>query len=126
MPPSWVIYVPLKNVTLSRINVDGDDNVGQKSTDDLLSFRLDTSPFPSRCPSPSPNTPVFNIATCLTKTATTRGGGALSNNRLMGSASGWGRMFRDWIDYNGVAFLIGLLERGRIFSGFEGENILAR
>ena len=35
-----------------------------------------------------------------------------------------GSHFHDWIDYNGVAFLIELLEWGRIFSGFWGENIL--
>ena len=37
--------------------------------------------------------------------------------------------FHDWIDYNGVAFSIELLEWGRIFSGWGGgggeENILA-
>ena len=29
-----------------------------------------------------------------------------------------GSHFHDWIDYNGVAFSIELLEWGRIFSGF--------
>ena len=37
-----------------------------------------------------------------------------------------GSHFHDWIDYNGVAFSIKLLEWGRIFSGFRGENILAK
>ena len=43
-----------------------------------------------------------------------------------------GSHFHDWIDYNGIAFSIELLEWGRIFSGFGGgggggggENILA-
>ena len=36
-----------------------------------------------------------------------------------------GSHFHDWIDYNGVAFLIELLEWGRIFSGFGDKNILA-
>ena len=38
-----------------------------------------------------------------------------------------GSHFHDWIDYNGVAFSIELLEWGHIFSGFGGgvENILA-
>ena len=31
--------------------------------------------------------------------------------------------FHDWIDYNGVAFSIELLEWGRIFSGFPGVRI---
>ena len=35
-----------------------------------------------------------------------------------------GLHFHDWIDYNGVAFSIELLEWGRIFSGFWGKNIL--
>ena len=36
-----------------------------------------------------------------------------------------GLPFHEWIDYNGVAFSIELLEWGRIFSGFWGTNILA-
>ena len=36
-----------------------------------------------------------------------------------------GSHFHDWIDYNGVAFSIELLEWGRIFSGFRGKNFLA-
>ena len=45
----------------------------------------------------------------------------------MGMCRWMGSQFHDWIDYNGVAFSIELLEWGRIFSGFEGcrgENIL--
>ena len=49
-----------------------------------------------------------------------RGGGALPSNRLMGMCRWMGSHFHDWIDYNGVAFSIELLEWGRIFSGFEG------
>ena len=36
-----------------------------------------------------------------------------------------GSHFHDWIDYNGVAFSTELLEWGRIFSGFGGNNIQA-
>ena len=35
---------------------------------------------------------------------------------------GW--HFHDWIDYNGVAFSIELLEWGRIFSDFWGKTVL--
>ena len=35
-----------------------------------------------------------------------------------------GSHFHDWIDYNGVAFSIELLECSRTFSGFWGKNIL--
>ena len=38
--------------------------------------------------------------------------------RLMGS------LFHNWIDYNGVAFSIKLLERGRTFSDFGGKTVL--
>ena len=54
------------------------------------------------------------------------GEGGLPSNRLMGMCRWMGSHFHDWIDYNGVAFSIELLEWGRIFSGFGGENILAR
>ena len=36
-----------------------------------------------------------------------------------------GSHFHDWIDYNGVAKSIELLEWGRIFSAFCGNTILA-
>ena len=48
------------------------------------------------------------------------GGGVLPSNRLMGMCRWMGSHFHDWIDYNGVAFSIELLEWGRIFSGFRG------
>ena len=35
-----------------------------------------------------------------------------------------GSHFHDWIDYNGVAFSIELLEWGRTFSDFSGETVL--
>ena len=35
-----------------------------------------------------------------------------------------GSHFHDWIDYNGVAFSIELLEWGRTFSDFSGKKIL--
>ena len=47
-------------------------------------------------------------------------GGGLPSNRLMGMCRWMGSHFHDWIDYNGVAFSIDLLEWGRIFSGFRG------
>ena len=53
------------------------------------------------------------------------GGGALPSNRLMGMCRWMGSYFHDWIDYNGVAFSIELLEWGRIFSGLGGKNIQA-
>ena len=52
-------------------------------------------------------------------------GGTLPSNRLMGTCRWMGSHFHDWIDYNGVAFSMALLEWGRIFSGFWGRNILA-
>ena len=33
-----------------------------------------------------------------------------------------GSHFHDWIDYNGVTFLVDLLEWGRTFLGFLGEE----
>ena len=53
------------------------------------------------------------------------GGGALPSNRLMGMCRWMGSHFHYWIDYNGVAFSIELLEWGRTFSGFGGKNIQA-
>ena len=35
-----------------------------------------------------------------------------------------GPHFHDWIDYNGVAFSIELLELGRTFSDFWGKTVL--
>ena len=62
-------------------------------------------------------------------------GGLLPSNWLMGMCRRMGSHFHDWIDHNGVAFLIELLQWGRIFSGLAwwgggggggGKNILAR
>ena len=47
-------------------------------------------------------------------------GGLLPSNRLMGMCHWMGSPFHEWIDYNGVAFSIELLEWVRIFSGFGG------
>ena len=44
------------------------------------------------------------------------GGGGLGMCRWMGS------YFYDWIDYNGVAFSIKVLEWGQIFSHFWGKT----
>ena len=48
------------------------------------------------------------------------GGGVLPYKRLMGMCRRMGSHFHDWIDYNGVAFSIELLEWGRTFSDFLG------
>ena len=48
------------------------------------------------------------------------GGGVLPYKRLMGMCRWMGSHFHDWIDYNGVTFLVELLEWGRSFSGFLG------
>ena len=48
------------------------------------------------------------------------GGGVLPYKRLLGMCRWMGSRFRDWIDYNGVTFLINLLEWDRTFSGFLG------
>ena len=50
--------------------------------------------------------------------------GVLPSNRLMGMCR-WtldGVAFHGWIDYNGVAFSLELLEWDRTFSGFEGSE----
>ena len=39
------------------------------------------------------------------------GGGVLPYKRLMGMCCWMGSHFHNWIDYNGVAFSIGLLDR---------------
>ena len=48
------------------------------------------------------------------------GGGVLPHKRLMGMCRWMGSHFHDWIDYNGVAFSIELLEWGHTFSDFVG------
>ena len=48
------------------------------------------------------------------------GEGVLSYKRLMGMYRWMRSHFHDWIDYNGVAFSIELLEWGRTFSDFLG------
>ena len=59
-----------------------------------------------------------------------RGGGGgggeevLPYKRLMGMCCWMGSHFHDWIDYNGVAFSIELLEWGRTFSDFWGKTVL--
>ena len=53
------------------------------------------------------------------------GGGArgLPSNRPMGMCCWMGSHFQGWIDYNGVAFSLALLEWDRTFSGFgESDN----
>ena len=51
-------------------------------------------------------------------------GGLLPYNRLMGMRRWMGSYFHDWIDYNGVASSIELLQWGRTFSDFLGQDNL--
>ena len=48
------------------------------------------------------------------------GGGVISYKRIMGMCRWMGWHDHDWIDYNGVAFSVELLEWGRTFSDFWG------
>ena len=48
------------------------------------------------------------------------GGGVLPGKRLLGMCRWMGSHFHNWTDYNGVTFLVELLEWGRKFSGFLG------
>ena len=49
-----------------------------------------------------------------------REGGVLPSKRLMGMCRWMGSHFHNWIDCNGVTFLVELLEWGRTSSGFLG------
>ena len=51
------------------------------------------------------------------------GGGVFPYERLMGMCRWMGSHFHDWIDYNGVAFSIELLEWGHTFSDFWGRTV---
>ena len=48
------------------------------------------------------------------------GGGVLPSKRLLGMCRWMGSHFHNWTDYNGVTFLVELLEWGSTFSGFLG------
>ena len=48
------------------------------------------------------------------------GGGVLPSKRLLGMCRWMGSHFHNWIDYNGVTFLVELLEWDRTFSTFLG------
>ena len=50
------------------------------------------------------------------------GGVVLPGNRLMRMCGWMGSHFHCWIDHNGVAFLLELLEWGRTFLGFGGSE----
>ena len=52
------------------------------------------------------------------------GGGELPYKRLMGICRSMGSHFHDWIDHNGVAFSIELLEWSRTFSDFWVKQFL--
>ena len=51
-----------------------------------------------------------------------QGTGVLPYKRLMGMCRWMGSHFHEWIDYNGVAFSRELLEWGRAFSDFLGQD----
>ena len=51
------------------------------------------------------------------------GGGELTYKRLMWMCRWMGSHFHDWIDYNGVAFSIELVEWSRTFSDFWGKTV---
>ena len=51
-------------------------------------------------------------------------GGVLPNKRLLRMCRWMGSHFHNWTDYNGVTFLVELLEWGRKFSGFLGKKTL--
>ena len=46
--------------------------------------------------------------------------GGFPSKRLLGMCCWMGSHFHNWTDYNGVTFLVELLEWGRTFSGFLG------
>ena len=52
------------------------------------------------------------------------GGVVLHYESPMGMCRWMGSHFHDWIDYNGVAFSIELLEWGRTFSDFWAQKAL--
>ena len=51
-------------------------------------------------------------------------GGVLPYKRLMGMWRWMGSHFHNWIDYNGVAFSIELLQLGRTFSDFWVKTVV--
>ena len=57
---------------------------------------------------------------CFVLHVVPRGGGVLPSKRLLGMCRWMGSHFHHWIDYNGVTFLVELLEWGRTFSAFLG------
>ena len=54
----------------------------------------------------------------------TPGGGVLPSKRLLGMCRWMGSHFHNWTDYNGVTFLVELLEWGRNFWDFWDKKIL--
>ena len=55
---------------------------------------------------------------------TSPGEGVLPSKRLLAVCRWMGSHFHNWTDYNGVTFLVELLEWGRKFSGFWDKKIL--
>ena len=50
--------------------------------------------------------------------------GVLPSKRLLGMCRWMGSHFCNWTDYNGVSFLVELLEWGHKFLGFLGKKFL--
>ena len=48
----------------------------------------------------------------------------LSSKKLLGKCRWMGSHFHNWTDYNGVPFLVELLEWSRTFSGFRDKKVL--
>ena len=67
-----------------------------------------------------PTRPHCILLFCGRNETLTPGGGVLPYKRLLGMCRWMGSHFHDWTDYNGVAFLVELLEWDRTFSGFLG------
>ena len=63
---------------------------------------------------------IFVIFCCVNA----RMGGILPYKKLMWMCRSLGSHFHDWIDYNGVAFFIELLESGRAPSDVLGKTVL--
>ena len=65
---------------------------------------------------------VRKIPLKLQRRFTSPGGGVLPSKRLLGMCRWMGSHFHNWTDYNGVTFLVELLEWGHKFSGLENSG----
>ena len=89
----------------------------------LWVFYYCTCAFLCHCRSFNPSLCRLSSFLLFYVTVATRGGG-LPYERLMEMCRWMGSNFHDWLDYNGVAFLIELLECCRTFSDFRGKTVL--